>query len=175
MVDELPDLVLSGVNRGQNTADEVTYSGTIAGAIEGTILGIPSIALSLASDSLGNSCKLYWETPLALGSKVVKNLLETGWPEGVFLNINFPACPPESVGNVVITRQGQRNQALIHIEDRMDTRGDPYYWLGYERSKIPPPAGTDLDAIGSGNISVTPLSLDLTDNAALHLLRSRSS
>jgi 5'-nucleotidase len=151
--DEPPDLVLSGVNRGQNMADDITYSGTVAGAIQGTLLGVPSIAMSAPN----------WETPMRHGADLVRKLLDAGWPEGIVLNINYPACAPEKVGGWVATEQGQRNPGFLRIEDRLDTRGLAYYWIGFERRRAKPPEGTDLWAVRSNLISVTPLCLDYTD------------
>jgi 5'-nucleotidase len=161
LADKAPDLVLSGVNRGQNTADDVTYSGTIAGAIEGALLGVPSIALSLAYD-YENAAKVRWETPLRHGADLIRRLLAAGWPRNVLMNVNFPDREPEQVRGVAITEQGIRAQDLLRIEDRLDTRGAPYYWLGFVKRNTRPETGSDLWAIAEGLISVTPLSLDLT-------------
>jgi 5'-nucleotidase len=147
--DKPPDLVMSGVNRGQNLADDVTYSGTVAGAIEGTLLGIPSIAMSLvtgpAEADQGTGIP-NWETPMQRGAELVRNLIKVGWPAGVVLNVNDPD--------------------LLRIEDRLDTRGRAYYWIGIERRRAKPPKGTDLWAVRSNLISVTPLCLDFTDQGA---------
>lgn len=171
MKDKPPDLVLSGVNRGQNLADDVTYSGTVAGAIEGTLLGIPSIALSLATHMEGpNSVR--WETPLHHGAGLIRQLLDTGWPEGVLLNVNFPDRHPHKVEGLVVTEQGRRDQALLTIEDRLDTRGTPYYWFGFQRRRSSPAEGTDLWAVYEGRISVTPLNLNLTHDKTCLALKS---
>jgi 5'-nucleotidase len=159
--DKPPDLVLSGVNAGQNMADDVTYSGTIAGAFEGNLLGIPSIALSLAY-GFSRKKEIKWQTPMALGSDLIRKLLDVGWPDDVVLNINFPDREPDKVDGIVVTEQGRRNQDLLTIEDRMDTRGNPYYWLGFRRRRSQPKKGTDLWAVYTGRISVTPLNLNLT-------------
>jgi 5'-nucleotidase len=161
--------VLSGVNRGQNLADDVTYSGTVAGAIEGCLLGVPSIALSLA---IGNyeTGKPVWDTPMRHGADLLRKLLKAGWPEGVVLNVNFPDCQPQAVKGVAVTAQGQRTPDFLRIDDRLDTRGKPYYWVGIERRKGKPPRGTDLWAVHSRRISVTPLQLDFTDKGARETL-----
>lgn len=161
VADKPPDLVLSGVNAGQNMADDVTYSGTIAGAFEGNLLGVPSIALSLAY-GFDKKHTIKWETPMALGADLIRKLLEIGWPDDVVLNVNFPDRAPDDVVGTVVTEQGRRNQDLLRIEDRMDTRGNPYYWLGFERRRSSPAEGSDLWAIYTGRISVTPLYLNLT-------------
>jgi 5'-nucleotidase len=164
--DKIPDLVLSGVNRGQNLADDITYSGTVAGAIQGTLIGIPSIAMSLVTGPAmtdQGTGEPIWETPMRHGAKLVRELMKTGWPDGVVLNVNFPDCEPEAVKGMRATVQGLRNPELFRIEDRLDTRGKAYYWIGVERRKAKPPKETDLWAVGCRYISVTPLCLDYTD------------
>jgi 5'-nucleotidase len=161
LAEKTPDLVLSGVNRGANMADDVTYSGTIAGAIEGTLLGIPSIALSLAVN-YDDPGRIYWETPMALGADLVRKLMDAGWPRDVLMNINFPDREPGQVQGVAVTEQGRRDQDFLRIVDRMDTRGNPYYWLGFRQRTFISEQGTDIWAVKSGAISVTPLYLNLT-------------
>ena len=156
-----PDLVLSGVNLGHNIADDVTYSGTIAGAIEGTLLGIPSIAMSL-SCSYDNRPRARWETPIKLGPDLIRKLLKEGWPATIMLNVNFPDCMPEDVLGTLITNQGKRDQDYLRIVDRMDARGRPYFWLGFNNQISEPAEGTDLWALRANKISVTPLCLNLT-------------
>jgi 5'-nucleotidase len=158
-----PDLVLSGVNRGQNLADDVNYSGTVAGAIEGTLLGVPSIALSLATDGGVPA----WDTPMHHGADLVRKLLDAGWPDGVVLNVNFPDCEPNQVKGMAATVQGLRDTALLDIDARKDTRGKAYYWIGIVKRGPNPPKGTDLWAIRTNLISVTPLCLDFTDRDTL--------
>jgi 5'-nucleotidase len=159
--DRAPDLVLSGVNAGHNVADDVTYSGTIAGAIEGTQLGIPSVALSLAADYEKRG-ELRWKTPMVHGAALIGRLIEIGWPENVVMNVNFPDCEPEDVRGIEVTNQGKRNQDYLRILDRTDGRGKPYYWLGFNRQLLEPEEGCDLCALRQLYISVTPLYLDLT-------------
>lgn len=163
LAEKSPDLVLSGVNRGQNVADDVNYSGTVAGAIEGVLLGVRSIALSLAIGQ-NETGQPIWGTPMRHGAELLRKLLDAGWPEGVVLNVNFPDCEPDAVKGTAVTAQGQRNPDVLRIEDRLDTRGKPYYWVGIERRKARPPKGTDLWAVQAGRISVTPLHLDFTDH-----------
>lgn len=162
--DKMPDLVLSGVNVGANIADDVTYSGTIAGAIEGTLLGIPSIALSLAID-YDKHGHAHWDTPLKHGGALLQKLLAAGWPEDVLLNVNFPDCPPAQVAGITVTSQGRRNhdQNGIRIVNRVDGRGRPYYWFAFNNGHSPTlEKGTDMWARSEKLISVTPLHLDLT-------------
>jgi 5'-nucleotidase len=165
LVDNPPDLVLSGVNRGQNLADDVNYSGTVAGAIEGVMLGVPSIAMSLVTGPMETGQPI-WDTPMRHGADLVRKLLKAGWPDAVVLNVNFPDCAPAAVKGMAATTQGQRDPGLLRIDNRLDTRGKPYYWVGIKRRQARPPKGTDLWAVQSGRISVTPLHLDFTDEEA---------
>lgn len=163
------DLVLSGVNRGANIGEDVTYSGTIAAAMEGTLLGIPSIALS---QSLLPGHPPKWATAEHHGPAVVAKLLDTGWPAGVLMNVNFPDVPHQSVKGMVACRQGRRDFKDLVVDARIDARGQPYYWLGFRRMEGNPPTNTDLAVIDAGSISVTPLHLDLTEGRVLKTLKS---
>jgi 5'-nucleotidase len=165
LLDRPPTLVLSGVNRGSNVADDVTYSGTIAAAMEGTLLGIPSIALSQAY-AWSDGATVPWATTEAHAPAILHRLLDAGVPPGLLVNINFPACAAEAVTGVRVTRQGSRNDASVEVDARIDGRGNPYYWISYRPQATEPVAGTDLDALAKGAISVTPLRLDLTDAVA---------
>ncbi len=165
MSDALPDLVLSGVNRGQNVADDVTYSGTIAAAMEGTALGIPSIALSQAYGFDGNR-NVHWATAEAHAPAIVEKLVVAGWQKGILMNVNFPDVTPQNVAGLDITRQGKRDQSLVKIEERVDGQGNPYYWTGFQRIRSNPAVGTDLRSIYDGRISITPLHLDLSHGPA---------
>lgn len=166
-----PDLVLSGVNRGQNLAEDVTLSGTVAGAIEGMALGIPSIALSQSMTYFHDEIVAHWETAEAFGPGIVQRLLEVGWPSDVVMNVNFPALPPEKVTTVEVTRQGFRDGHLRHMEKRTDPRGRDYYWMGFTAKASSPAEGTDLRAVYDGRISVTPLHIDLTHYETAHALK----
>lgn len=156
-----PDLVLSGVNSGANMADDVTYSGTVAGAMEGTLLGIPSIALSQAYDYEGDRRIVPWETGEAHAPNVIRKLIKAGWPEGVLININFPNCAPDEVKETRVTAQGKLSHDA-RLDERRDGRGNPYFWLQFGRSKAEVASDSDIAAIRADNISVTPLHLDLT-------------
>jgi 5'-nucleotidase len=163
MKDRLPDLVISGVNRGYNIADDVTYSGTVAAAMEGTVLGIPSVAMSQSFGDLDDDESDRFACAAKHGPAVLKGLVEIGWPESVLLNINFPGLPPGKVKRVVVTSQGQRDQSTLRVDERVDARGRTYFWVGFRRIFSDPEQGTDLHAIAEGCISVTPLHLDLTE------------
>ncbi|WP_411818690.1 5'/3'-nucleotidase SurE [Hyphococcus sp. DH-69] len=154
-----PDLILSGVNNGQNLAEDVTVSGTIAAAFQGMSMGIPSVALSL---SRLDRDKARWQTAEAHGARIVKQLLETGWPEDVVINLNFPDVEPDEVKGIEVTVQGHRDAVQLYAEERKDLRGGTYYWYGFRGSRSNPPEGTDLRAIYDGRISITPLHLALT-------------
>ncbi len=158
-----PDLVLSGVNRGSNVGEDVTYSGTIAGAMEGTILGIPSLALSQAY-SADTRMRPYWKTALRYSPDLIRKVLDAGIPRDVLVNINFPDCLPDEVNGIVVTSQGKRAQEWIRIEPRHDGRGIPYFWIAFTRGEQATAShGTDLAGIADKRITVTPLRLDMTD------------
>jgi len=162
--DRMPDLVLSGVNRGRNVAEDVVYSGTIAGALEGTILGLPSFALS-QEFSVETREKPLWETAQKFGPDIIRNVMDAGVPKNTVVNVNFPARLPDRVNGVRVTRQGKRNLGFLKVDQRHDGRGNPYFWIGFERAAVldTPAEGTDLAALAAGYVSVTPLRLDRTD------------
>jgi 5'-nucleotidase len=163
LMKEVPDLVLSGVNRGRNCAEDVTYSGTVAGAMEGTVLGIPSFALSQAY-AVSTKRLPHWQTAIKHAPDLIRKVLAAGMPRDVLVNVNFPDCPPDEVTGVAITVQGKRDQELLHIDARHDGRGNPYYWIAFGRGGIAGATqGSDLAALNAKRIAVTPLRLDLTD------------
>jgi len=166
-----PDLVLSGVNRGQNIAEDVTFSGTIAGAMQGMQLGIPAIALSQARGFRGEEAPIPWETAETYGPGVVGKLLKQGWPKDVLMNVNFPDVMPEDVAAVEMTFQGRRDQHVIYADKRTDPRGGTYFWLGFRGNRSNPPEGSDIRAIYDGRISVTPLHIDLTHQESINDLK----
>jgi 5'-nucleotidase len=160
MTESRPALVLSGVNRGANLADDVTYSGTIAGAMEGTALGVPSIALSQA---FGSSRDIDWSSAETHGPTLIRKLISIGWSADVLMNVNFPDCGADLVRGVEVTTQGKRDLQTAMLDRRVDARGIPYFWIGFKRGRSRPPEGSDLNAIHAGRISVTPLHLNLTE------------
>lgn len=159
--DRKPQLVLSGVNRGTNIADDVTYSGTIAGAMEGCLLGLPSIAFSQAY-ALPHPVK--WATATAFGADVARKVLATDVPNNVFVNVNFPDVVAGSVKGIKVTRQGVRAFGSSIVE-RIDPRGGSYYWNSYAPGEHEDDEEGDVSAIRAGYVSVTPLHLDLTHEA----------
>jgi 5'/3'-nucleotidase len=164
--DKLPDLVLSGVNKGRNVAEDVVYSGTIAGALEGTILGLPSFALS-QEFSVETRDRPSWDTALKFGPPILRKVIAAGVPKNTVINVNFPACAPDEVKGTLVTRQGKRNLGFLQVDQRRDGRGNPYFWIGFERKAVfdAPEEGTDLAALAACYVSVTPLRLDRTDDA----------
>ncbi len=172
MGDAPPSLVLSGVNRGSNIADDITYSGTVAGAMEGTALGFRSIALSQAY-GFGEDREVHWACAEKLGPGVVRKLVEVTWPSDVLINVNFPDCPPDRVEAVEVTEQGKRDLQTATLDKRVDARGNPYYWIGFKRVRSRPPEGTDLCAVAKKRISITPLHLNLTEYRVRDLLKSQ--
>ena len=162
MKDHPPDLVLSGVNRGFNVADDVTYSGTVAAAMEGTVLGVPSVALSQTVDER-DGAELHWACAEHHGPALIEKLVAIGWPPGVLLNVNFPDLPPDRVKGIAVTQQGTRDQSMLRVDQRVDARGQTYFWIGFKRILSDPQTGSDLRAIYDGKISVTPLHLNLTE------------
>ncbi len=171
LTDKRPDLVLSGVNRGQNIAEDVTLSGTIAAATQGMQFGIPAIALSQSRGLHEAGKPVLWETAETYAPGIIATLLKHGWPGDVVMNVNFPDCPPEEVSAVEVTRQGHRDERIIHTERRTDLRGNDYFWIGFSAQLSNPPDGTDLRAVYSRRISVTPLHMDLTHMETLHRLK----
>ncbi len=168
MKDRKPDLLLSGINRGANLADDATYSGTIAAAMEGTILGIPSIAMSQV---FTRGQPVHWETAERFCPILLAQLVPLRLPRGVLLNVNFPDAPPDQVRGWQVTRQGQRSRQEIMVLDRIDGRGVPYYWLSFRHEASGPDPDSDLAAIEQRRISITPLHLDLTHDPTIAVLR----
>ena len=171
MADHRPDLVLSGVNRGHNVGEDCSYSGTVAGALQGMAFGIRSIALSQSLERFHDEVTAHWETAEAFAPAIINRLLEQAWRDGVVMNLNFPALPPELVKQVEVTRQGFRDIGEMHAVRRTDLRGRDYYWMSFRGTKQEHAEGTDLRAMDEGRISVTPLHIDLTHRESVHDLK----
>jgi len=164
LLKEKPDLVISGINKGGNMGDDLTYSGTVAAAMEATLMGVPAIAVSLAGqsfkfDDFANAAKI--------AKQLAATVLEHGLPADTFLNINVPDRKPLGIR---LTRQGKRIYEDVVVENR-DPRGRSYYWLGTGNLDFQNLEGTDFHAVQHGYVSVTPLHLDLTNYAAMERLR----
>lgn len=172
LMPEKPDLVLSGVNRGHNIGEDVSYSGTVAGALQGMAFGIRSIALSQSLERFHDEVVAHWETAEAYAPAIIRRLLDQPWAPGVVMNLNFPNRAPEDVTEVEVTRQGFRDVGEMHAVRRTDLRGRDYYWMSFRGAKQEHEPGTDLRAIDDGKISVTPLHIDLTHMASVHDLKA---
>lgn len=171
LMPQKPDLILSGVNRGANLGDDVTYSGTVSAAIEGALAGIPAIALSQVYAVEGMADAVPFATAQHWGEKVLRPLMSHAIAPRTVLNINFPAIAPDEVKGVRVTRQGFHDYGRGTIVEGTDPRGYPYYWFGLHGIEHSPGHDSDLEAIADGFISVTPLHLDLTHDASLAALR----
>ena len=162
LMPEPPDLILSGVNRGFNLAQDITISGTVAAALQGMSLGVPSIALSQCLD-FEFDLEEQWLSARQYGPEVVRGLLARGWPaDQVVMNVNFPDCAPEAVKGISMTRQGFRNLHEMHAIKQKDPRGRPFYWIDFHDFEQDLIEGTDLKAVADHFVSVTPIQLDLT-------------
>ena len=153
-----PALVVSGINKGYNLGDDVTYSGTVAGALEGALLGIPSVAVSLARAAE------YDFTPAAVAAaQVAERVLAHGLPSRTFVNVNVPAGKPKGFR---VTVQAKRNHVTV-VDARIDPRGQAYYWIEEGQNDWEPHDRSDYQAVKDGYVSVTPLQPDMTDYQAL--------
>ncbi len=170
-----PDLILSGVNRGANLGDDITYSGTVSAAIEGALAGIRSIALSQVYAREGMGDAVPFAAAEAWGAKVLAPLLDLPLPERTLVNVNFPALAPDQVRGIRVVRQGFHDYARGSVVEGTDPRGYRYFWFGLQGIEHTPGHATDLEAIQDGYVSVTPLQLDLTHAASLEALAARFS
>ncbi|WJY17584.1 5'/3'-nucleotidase SurE [Alteriqipengyuania flavescens] len=169
--DKKPDLILSGVNRGANLGDDITYSGTVSAAMEGALAGIRSIALSQVlnrdSDHAAFDAAEQW------GEKVLRPLLGTPFPERTLVNVNFPPLAADRINGIRIVRQGFHDYSRGSVVEGRDPRGLKYYWFGLHAIEHTLDHGTDLEAMADGHVAVTPLQLDLTHEASLAALAER--
>ena len=173
VIDGPPDVILSGVNRGANLADDITYSGTVSAAIEGALAGIRSIALSQITTRDGEPGADTFEAARSWGAKVLAPLLDTPLPNRTLVNVNFPALPSGQIRGIKAVRQGFHDYARGTVVEGRDPRGFKYYWFGLEAIEHTLDHGTDLEAVDAGYISVTPLQLDLSHHASLGALAER--
>ena len=167
MKDAPPDLVLSGINRGANLAEDVTYSGTVSAAMEGALAGVRSIALSQAYSREGMGDTVPFAAAEAWAERVLAPLVSFPTPPGTLINVNFPALPADDVRGIRVCRQGLRDYGRLRIVQRTDPRGYDYYWFGLGPMVQTPGHSTDLEAIADGYVTVTPLHLDLTHDPSI--------
>ena len=167
MKDNPPDLVISGVNRGGNLGEDVSYSGTVAAALEGTLLGFPAIALSQVTR---DQHPTKWSTAEHWIEKVLAGLVGLSFPENVMMNVNFPDVAAASVTGIEVTRQGKRKIGG-DLTPGVDPRGEPYFWVGPQRVEDRYRKGTDLEATTRGAVSITPLTVDMTHAGMLKKLK----
>jgi 5'-nucleotidase len=168
-----PDLVLSGVNRGANLGDDVTYSGTVSAAIEGALAGIRSIALSQVYEKEGMGDTVPFAVAEAWGARVLAPLLDVPFAERTLVNVNFPPLGANEVKGIRVVRQGFHDYARGSVVEGTDPRGYRYFWFGLHGIEHTPGHASDLEAIQDGYVSVTPLQLDLTHDASLAGLKER--
>jgi 5'-nucleotidase len=164
--DHMPDLIISGVNNGENLADDITYSGTISAAMEGALAGIPAVAMSQAIRDGGHgfAAAQFW------AANVLAPLLDLQMAKRTVVNVNFPALPADQVKGIRVVRQGFHDYARGSLIEGTDPRGRPYFWFGLHDIEHTLDHGTDLEAVSDGYIAVTPLQLDLTHHASIGVL-----
>jgi 5'-nucleotidase len=172
MKDQAPDLILSGVNRGANLGDDITYSGTVSAAMEGALAGVRSIALSQVYSREGMGDRVPFEVAEMWGAKILAPLMTQDFTPRTLININFPALPAEKVKGIQIVRQGFHDYSRGSIVKGTDPRGYDYYWFGLHGVEHTSGHDTDLEVVDDGYISVTPLQLDLTHRESLDGLRA---
>ena len=173
MKESPPDLILSGINRGANLAEDVTYSGTVSAAMEGALAGVRSIALSQSYSREGMGDTVPFAAAEAWAERVLAPLVGFETPPGTLININFPPLAPEKIAGVRVCRQGIRDYGRLRLVQRKDPRGYDYFWFGLAPIVQTPGHSTDLEAIADGYVSVTPLHLDLTHDPSLPTLADR--
>ena len=157
-----PDLVVSGINRGANLGDDITFSGTVAAAMEGLLSNVPSIAISIG----GFGADLDFGPAASFAALLARNIFDRPFAPDALLNVNVPALPREQIAGVEVTRLGKRNYRDQLVE-RLDPYGNPYYWVGGPAVSEEAEPGTDVAALRAGKISVTPIYLDLTSHALI--------
>jgi 5'-nucleotidase len=173
VIPSAPDLILSGVNRGANLGDDVTYSGTVSAAIEGALAGIRSIALSQVYEKEGMGDSVPFAAAAEWGAKAIAPLLDAPFAPRTMVNVNFPPLSADAVRGIRVVRQGFHDYARGSVVEGLDPRGYPYFWFGLHGIEHTPGHATDLEAIQDGYVSVSPLQLDLTHEASLAELAGR--
>jgi 5'-nucleotidase len=167
MKDNPPDLILSGVNRGANLAEDVTYSGTVAAAMEGAMAGIRSVAMSQVYRREGAGNNVAFDVAEQWGERVLRPLIDAPWAPRTVMNINFPAIAPDQVRGIRVAEQGLRDYQGARLDRRTDLRGFDYYWLNLGSAPQTPGHRTDLEASADGYVTVTPLHCNLTHQPSM--------
>ena len=165
-----PDLILSGVNRGANLAEDVTYSGTVSAAMEGALAGVRSIALSQVYAREGMGDTVPFAAAAGWGEKVLRSLIEADLAPRTLVNVNFPALAADVVKGIRVVTQGLRDYGRLRIVTNTDPRGYDYHWFALGPTVETPAHSTDLEAVGDGYVAITPLHLDLTHRESLAML-----
>lgn len=165
ILDRKPDLLVSGINKGANLGDDVHYSGTVSAAIEGGIMGIASIAISIMPAE-----GYHFKTAADFAVRLSRKVLKEGLPPGVILNVNVPNVPLNKVRGYQFTKQGKRDYGDI-IAERIDPRGKRYYWIGGNMTGFENIPGSDCNAVTAGHVSITPINVNLTEHGLLKTLR----
>ncbi|QFT76909.1 5'/3'-nucleotidase SurE [Erythrobacter sp. THAF29] len=173
VLDDPPDLILSGVNRGANLGDDITYSGTVSAAIEGALAGVRSIALSQVYNRESVASEDLFAAAREWGPKVIAPLLDAPFDERTLVNVNFPPRSPQNVKGIRVVRQGFHDYSRGSIVEGRDPRGHRYFWFGLHAIEHTLDHGTDLEAIDEGYVAVTPLQLDLTHHSSLEDMAKR--
>jgi 5''/3''-nucleotidase SurE len=173
VMDSPPDLILSGVNRGANLGDDITYSGTVSAAIEGALAGIRAIAFSQVYAREGMGDDVPFGAAREWGPKVLAPLLDAPMAERTLINVNFPAIAADEVKGIRVVRQGFHDYSRGSIVEGRDPRGYRYFWFGLDPIEHTLDHGTDLEAIDEGYVAVTPLQLDLTHYSTIGVLAER--
>jgi len=165
LLETKPDIVISGINRGANIADDITYSGTVSAALEATLMGIPAIAISLVTADAGS----HYDAAAAVAVRLASLVMSQGLPPDTFLNVNVPDLPESELKQPRITCQGKRNFGGSIVE-KTDPRGRTYFWIGGGESEFLDLNGSDYHAVIRGHVSVTPLHFDMTNHNSLSTL-----
>jgi len=167
MKDGKPDLILSGINRGANLGEDVSYSGTVAAAMEGALAGIRSVALSQRYALSTPGEKVSFDAAEQWTERTLRPLLDMDWAPRTLVNVNFPPVPAAEVAGIKVVGQGLRDYGRLKLDKRTDPRGFDYFWMGLGRVPFSPVVDTDLEAIEAGHVTVTPLHLDMTHRESL--------
>ena len=169
LMQQEPDMVCSGINNAANLGDDVLYSGTVAAAIEGRHLGLPAIALSLATNGKSGNMR-HFKTAQYYVKKIIQNLEANPLPQDTILNINFPDLPIEQVKGIKVTRFGNRHKAENTVKE-LDPRGRTIYWIGPAGPEADAGEGTDFHAIKNGYVSITPMQVDMTKHTVIDAIK----